>query len=275
MRKVILIAVVFTLLFFGTVLAKGSTETDGGLTAEQIIERSLFAFYYQGDDMKARVAMELIAKGGGTRTRIMTMLRRDVSEGGDQKYFMYFHEPGDVRRMTFMIWKYVDKEDDRWIFVPAVDLVRRISADDKYSSFVGSDFSYEDISGRALADDTYILLRTEELDGNPVYVVQSIPRDSAPYTKRVSWIDVETFLPLREEYYDAQDEMYRIFTADTIESLTAGEMTYATVTVRTMVNVKTGHRTVVTFESIEYDIGLDDGDFSERYMRQPPRDWIK
>src|SRR4030067_1387473 len=98
----------------------------------------------------ARVPMNLIDKDGHARTRVMTMLRRDTDEKGNQKYFIYFHEPGDVRQMTFMVWKYADKEDDRWIFIPAVDLVRRIAADDKRSSFVGSDFTYTDVSGRGV-----------------------------------------------------------------------------------------------------------------------------
>jgi len=248
-------------------------------TATQIMKNAQQAFYYLGEDMKVRVTMELIARNGGKRTRVMTMLRRDREEAGDQKYFVYFHEPGDVRGMTFMTWKYPDRDDDRWIFVPAVDLVRRIAADDKHSSFVGSDFSYEDVSGRDVDDDDHTLVGQEQLDGRPCNVVQSIPRGPGAWTKRISWIDLESFLPLKEEYYDAQDELYRVFTADEIEVVVAGEgggsRSYPTVTRRTMENVKTGHRTTVTYDSVSYDLGLADEDFSERRMRRPPRSWFR
>ncbi len=245
----------------------------------EIMQKAQIAYYYQGEDMKVRAMMELIARNGGKRTRVMTMLRRDLEEAGDQKYFVYFHEPGDVRGMTFMTWKYPDRNDDRWIFVPAVDLVRRIAADDKHSSFVGSDFSYEDISGRDVAEDDHTLVGQEQLEGRPCFVVQSIPKGPGAWTRRISWIDRESFLPLKEEYYDAQDELYRVFTADEIDDVVAGEgggsTSYPTVTRRTMENVKTGHRTTVMYDSVSYDLGLVDEDFTERRMRRPPRSWIR
>ena len=83
------------------------------------------------------------------------MLRKNYGEaGGEQKFFMYFFQPADVKDMTFMVYKYPAKDDDRWLFVPAINMVRRIAAQDKTSSFVGSDFTYEDVSGRDLHDDT-------------------------------------------------------------------------------------------------------------------------
>jgi len=74
-------------------------------SAVEIMERSNNAYYYAGADAKGRLLMELIDRDGGKRVRDMTMLRRNQEEEGAQKYFMYFHEPGDVRRLTFMIWK--------------------------------------------------------------------------------------------------------------------------------------------------------------------------
>ena len=250
----------------------------GPLSAEAIIERSQRAFYYAADDMKTTVTMDLVDRDGGRRTRVMTLVRRDASEGSNQKYFIYFHEPGDVRGLVFMVWKYPGEEDDRWLFVPAVDLVRRIAADDKRSSFVGSDFTYEDVSGRDLSADSHTLLREEKLGEHDCYVVQSTPRTAAEYTRRISWIEKKTFLPVREEYFDAQEQLFRVFTADQIEIITAGEggnkTDWPTVTKRTMQNVKTGHRTEVVFYPVAYDLGLQDEDFSERRMRRPPREWL-
>jgi hypothetical protein len=84
---------------------------------------------------------------------------------------------------------------------------------------------------------------------------------------------------LKEEYYDAQNELYRIFTADKIEDIKVGAGTddnvFPTVTRRTMKNLKTGHRTEVVYKSVAYNLGLKDKDFSERHMRRPPRSWIR
>jgi len=252
---------------------------DGAGDADEVMVRSQHAYYFAGDDAKGKLTMELIDRKGKTRQRVLTMLRRNQEGDGEQKYFMYFHEPGDVRRLTFMIWKYPERDDDRWIYLPAIDLIRRIAAEDKYSSFVGSDFSYEDVSGRAVSEDTHRLLANETLDDLDVFVVESIPRSPAAFTRRVSWIAAESYLPIRIEYYDAQDLLQKIFTANAIEDIAAGEgenrHTYRTITKRTMENVRTGHRTEVTVTSVSYDFGLSDDDFSERHMRRPPRAWIR
>jgi hypothetical protein len=240
------------------------------------MEASHRAFYYQGADMKARVVMELVDSRGRVRKRVLTMLRMNEPEGGKQRYFMYFHEPGDVRGMTFMVWKDPREEDLRWIYVPAVDLVKRIAAEDSRSSFVGSDFTYEDVSGRDVGADAHRLLREEELQGRACYVVESVPREKAEYTRKLTWVDKENFLPLREEYYDTQGELFRVFTADRVEVVTTEKgAAYPTVMVRTMANLKRDHRTVVTFETVAYDLGMELGDFSERNLRRPPRAWIQ
>lgn len=261
-------------------MAYGEKQTpESPKAAIEIMKKSQQAFYYPGADMKADIRMELITADGNKRIRVLTMLRWNDSKSKDQKYFIYFHEPADVRRMTFLIWKYSLKEDDRWIYVPAVDFVRRIAASDARSSFVGSDFSYEDVSGRDIPADTHSLLREEKLGDRECYVVESIPKESVDYIKRISWIDKRTFLPLKEEYYDAQKKLARIFTADKIEDVTTtkgGERkSIPTIIKRAMKNLKTGHRTEVIFTSLSYNIGLQENIFSERYLRNPPERWIK
>ncbi len=264
-------------LILGLVAATQSTGAQA-MSAEEIMERSQHAFHYMGGDAKGKLTMELIDRDGGKRVRVLTMLRRNQGDGGEQKYFMYFHEPGDVRRLTFMVWKYPGRDDDRWIFIPSVDLIRRIAVEDKYSSFVGSDFSYEDVSGRDVSEDRHALVREEMLGGRDTYVIESVPREAAPYSKRISWIDKENFLPLKEEYYDARNELHRVSTAENIKDIAAADGKggpYPTPMKRTMKNVQTGHSTVVTVSAVSYGIGLKDADFSERRMRRPPRSWTR
>jgi len=278
MKRSFFISFALVLLSSAGLHAGEEAATSRELTADKIIEKSQLAFYSQGDDMKARVTMDLIDSKGGVRKRVMSMLRRNTDSEGDQKYFIYFHEPGDVRQMTFMVWKYPEKEDDRWIFVPAVDLIRRIAADDSRSSFVGSDFTYEDISGRDVTSDTHKLLGEEALGERMSYMVESVPLSAGDYARKVSWIDKETFLPLKESYYDSHDRLFREFTADRIETIVVeqagGTLSLPTVTKRTMTNIKRDHRTEVNFDSVVYNIDLNDKDFSERNMRRPPRAWI-
>lgn len=252
-------------------VVRGAPQEPG---AEEIIAGSRAAFYGAGDDMYARVEMELIAADGRTRERELTMLRKDF-DGGEQRYYIYFHRPPDVRRTTFMVHAYPGRNDDRWVYVPALDLVRRIAAQDARSSFVGSDFNYEDVSGRDVSADEHRLLRRDTLDGRAAWVIESRPVRAAEYERRVSWIDRETALPLREEYYDTGDVPYRVYTSDEIREVTTGDGVVPTVVARTMENVRTGHRTEVRLVEIEYDVGIADEVFTEASLRRPPRRWIR
>ncbi len=243
------------------------------LTAEEVVKKSQEAFFYQGKDFKARVLMKLISKGGQERVRELTMLRKNYgASGGEQKYFMYFFQPADVKDMTFMVFKYPAKDDDRWLFVPAINMVRRIAARDKSSSFVGSDFTYEDVSGRDIEDDTHSIVKEEKLDTKECYVIKSAPKaQDVDYSYKLSWIDKGNFLPLKDEYYDKKGELYRVFSAEEINDVKG----FPTVTRRSMKNLLSGHRTETAFTKTDYNIGIEDSLFSERFLKQPPKKWIE
>jgi outer membrane lipoprotein-sorting protein len=240
--------------------------------ATEIMKKSHMAYYFAGNDGIAEVTMKLVDKKGGERIREFTMLRLDKEDGGDQKYYTYFKKPSDVSRLTFMVYKNSTGTDQRWIYVPSVDLVKPISADDKNSSFVGSDFSYEDVSGRHWSEDNHKLLPDGQVDGKAVYVIESTPiKPYKGFAKRISYIDKETYLPLQEEYFDAKGEMIRRLHADKIEVID----NIPTVTIRTMESLKKGSKTTVDFSKITYNLGLKDDLFTERYLKTPPREYIK
>lgn len=267
MNRLISLVVLTLTLSLGATAAMSATADPA-----ELVSKSRAAFYYPGKDFKARVMMRLVSAGGQERVREMTMLRKNFgAAGGEQKYFIYFFQPADVKDMTFMVEKFPGRDADRWLFLPAINMTRRIAARDKYSSFVGSDFTYEDVSGREPGDDTHTLVREEEFGGAPCAVVKSLPKAAdMDYNYKLSWIDLTTFLPRKEEYYDRQDALAKVFTAEEIMEV-AG---FPTVTRRTMKNLQSGHVTEVAYLKAEYDIGIEDSLFSERYLRQPPRQWI-
>ena len=241
--------------------------------AEEIMRRSALVQYYSGNDMRTKVTMRLLSKEGGERVRELVMTRRNVKAGGDQKYFILFLRPADVRDMTFLVWKYPLKDSDRWLYIPAIKLVKRIAANDKRSSFVGSDFSYEDVSGRAVEEDNHALLREEKYEGKEVLVIKSVPKNekSADFGYKVSWIDKGNFVLWREEYYDKRGSLSRVFTADEVKSIQG----IPTTVKRTMKNVQTGHWTEVTYEEVKYNLGLVDSLFTERSLKNPPRELVR
>jgi outer membrane lipoprotein-sorting protein len=261
----------FALLLLAALAMVSAPARAADPSGEEIVKRSLEAFYYAGNDMRSKVRMKLINAQGNVRERELTMLRINLGKTGDQRYYIYFHNPADVKGTSFLVWKYPGKESDRWIYVPALRLVKRIAADDKRSSFVGSDFAYEDVSGRNVEDETHTVVRKEDLGGRPTYVVESKPKTVIDYSRRLSWIDSERWLPLKEEYFDARNEPLRTFTADKVEP--TGKQW--TIMARSMKNLQSGHRTEVIYREVGYDVGLKPDIFTERYLRDAPGQWVR
>ena len=257
----------------GLALLLGGTRVAAQPSGEEIMTKAHLAMYYPGDDMRTRVTMRLVSRDGKERIRELTMTRRDLQEGGEQRYFIYFHRPPDVRDLTFLVWKYPGKDDDRWLYIPALKLVKRIAANDKRSSFAGSDFSYEDVSGREPEEDTHKLAREEKVGDRSAYVVESVPKDtgSVDFSRKLSWIDRATWLPLKEEYYDRRGELSRVFTAEELKEVQG----FWTIVKRIVKNVQTGHRTEAIFGDVRYNQKLSPDLFSERSLRAPAAELTK
>ena len=240
-----------------------------------IVSKANLMAYYQGNDGKAKVKMTITDKKGQTRNREFIILRKDIKDGGDQKYYVYFLRPADVRKMVFMVHKHTDikKDDDRWLYLPGLDLVKRIAASDKRTSFVGSDFLYEDVSGRNLAEDTHELIETTD----KYYVVKNVPKkpDSVEFSYFNVLIDRKTFVPMKMEFYDKKNKLYRIIDSQKVETIEVkkGEtiQEFPTVVKSVVSDLNTGSKTLMEFTDVKYNINLKDI-FTERYLRRPPKE---
>ena len=238
---------------------------------QTIVNKANIVAYYQGKDGKATVKMTITSKQGQERTREFNILRKDVKDGGDQKYFVYFQRPADVRKMVYLVDKHTDKDrdDDRWLYMPALDLVKRIAASDKRTSFVGSDFLYEDISGRSLDDDSHELIETTD----KLFVVKNVPKqpDTVEFGYYNVAIDRKTYVPVKMEFYDKKDKLYKTIESAKIEEIQG----FPTVVKSVVSNMQTGSKTEMEFGKVRYDLNLKDSIFTERYLRRPPREAIR
>jgi len=237
---------------------------------QTLADNAAKAAYYMGKDGRATVTMQITDKQGRERTRELVILRRDVDEDlGDQQFYVYFRQPTDVADTAFLVRKRPQQDDDRWLYLPALDLVRRIAASDERTSFVGSHFFYEDVSGRSPLEDTHELL--EETDN--YYVLKSTPKDkgSAEFAYFKSWIHKSTFIAVKSEYYDSNDEPYRSYEALKVETIDG----FPTVTQSKMNDLQRAGSTTLTYSHVEYDIGIAENIFSERYLRNPPANYLE
>ncbi|MDH4126177.1 MAG: outer membrane lipoprotein-sorting protein [Gammaproteobacteria bacterium] len=237
--------------------------------ADEIVARANLAAYYAGADGRSEVRMIISDAQGREQRRQFTVLRRDLDDAGDQSFLVVFSQPSDVRDTVFLVDKHVTREDDRWLYLPGLDLVKRISAGDKRTSFVGAHYFYEDVSGRRPAEDTHELVETS----TDFYVLKHVPLDprSVEFTSYVTWIDRSSFLPMKIDYTNAAGDVYR--RVEVIEVIDVEG--HPTVTASRVSDLQTGGRTDMQFRNIAYDLGIPADVFTERSLRNPPREWLQ
>jgi len=277
-----IITINLTAALLATLAAAQLAPAADELSAMDVVRRANRVAYYQGADGRADVKMTITDDQGRTRQREMTILRWDQPDPnaakdaakadeycGDQKFYVYFHRPADVNRMAFLVYKHLDKEDDRWLYLPGLDLVKRINSADKRTSFVGSNFFYEDVSGRHITDDTHELTKTTDT----YYVLKSTPKDAkgVEFGHYVSWIHKTTFVVVMQEYYDKDGQKYRTYKALGMKQIDG----YWTVTKSEMADLKTKSNTVLEYENVKYNIGIPEDVFTERYLRRAPQSYLK
>lgn len=229
---------------------------------EEIVNRSNSMSFYTGNDMKADAVMIITDKEGRKKRRELVILRKDTEDGGRQKLFLYFKNPPDVHKIAYLVHKNVEKDDDRWLYLPSLDIVKKIAFSNKRTSFLGSHYYYEDISGRSLLEDTHALVRTTD----NFYILINVPKDpkKVEFTSYKTWVDRETFVPLKTEFIDKKGGAYRVFEALEVRDV-QGYPTIVRSRIKDLVN---GGETMFVLKDVAYDLGLGDV-FSKDGLKSP------
>lgn len=252
------------ILLFAAGIASAEDFTDVNF----IVSFANLASYYAGEDGKSKVRMTIVDKKGNKQRRQFTILRKDLTEGGDQNFLIKFTKPADVRDTVFMVSKHIGKDDDRWLYLPSIDLVKRIAAGDKRTSFIGSHFFYEDVSGRGIDEDNHKLIETTDKE----YIVENTPKqpENVEFSSYKLWIDKASFIPNKIEYLNKAGKPYRRVETVKIENVQG----FQTVVRSKITDIQTGGYTLMEFKGVEYNIGVPADIFTERSLRNPPKKWL-
>jgi Outer membrane lipoprotein-sorting protein len=253
---------------------------EGPLTADQIARR--VQDRDTGRDSRGEMRMKLFDRRERVRERALTLvtLRGREAPGAPKtapdgdRLLIRFTYPNDIRGTSFLVWKHPQGEDERFLFLPSLGRVRRIAGSEAQESFVGSDFSYEDIGGRELEDFTYALLDETSSwtspDGvaHPAYRLESKRKDrSAEFPRVVSLVLKETFVVVHADVYNRRDEKQKTYSVKRLEAVQG----IWTVMQSSMANGLDKTRTDLVIEKMEYNIGLKEDAFSRRALEDAPR----
>jgi hypothetical protein len=223
-----------------------------------------------GDDLIQKIHQKLIDKRGGVRERHIISFRKDY--GKDSKGISYFLKPANIRDTALLTYDYdgVERDDDQWLYLPALKKVRRISASDRGDYFMGTDFTFEDIKQTPeLEDYNWTLTGSENLDGFDCWVVQGVPKTeelkkNLGYSKTVNYIHKDIDMAVRIDYWDRKGQELKHFLITELKQV----QDIWTATAMKMENVQTRHKTEMAFSEHKYNSGLSDRTFSERMLKR-------
>lgn len=237
-------------------LPAGTAQVRGEWVAEQADHRDV------GRDGRVAFKMRLFDRQDRARERALTVLSKKASAG--DKSLTRFTYPADISGTAFLVWEHPGADDERFLYLPALARVRRIAGSEAQESFVGSDFTYEDIGGREFDRYTYTLVN-DTAENGAAYTLESRAKDAnARFPRVVSTIRKDNFVVIHADIYGKRGDVQKVFDAPRVEK--TGK--YWTVMAMTMTDVGQKTRTELLVEKAEYDIGLTDDAFTRRELEK-------
>ena len=215
------------------------------------------------DTVSTRARMVITDKSGGTTERLVDQYSAKVN--GADCTVIIFQKPASIAGTRFLTISNTDKPDDRWIFLPSLGKVRRVSAGEGSSSFMGTDFSYDDISlmDRDVDQDSYTLVREEQVNGKACWVVEARPKnDSYQYSRTLMWVDKANSVSWKIEMYDQKNVLVKTLSIDSVKDI-QGRLTPIQTTVR---SVQAGTSTTLYVDIMKYDEKIPSSVFTVRFL---------
>jgi len=240
------------------------------LSARDMMEKNFFVSRIKS--WKSEATMVLINDKGQTRERKNTTFSVLQPNGIDSKLLVRFTKPADIQGTAFLQVEHIDGDDDQWIYLPALGKSRRLVANNKKDSFVGSDFSYGDLSQPKVDLFEHRLLGTQTVDGHDCYMVESVPKSDSMksdlgYSRKTTWLRQDNFLETKVEYYDLSNRLLKTQLIGNHKLLEPATQRWVALH-REMTNQQTGHRTVLNFDNVESGIPIADDLFTTRYLER-------
>lgn len=216
-------------------------------------------------DSQAKMKMVLRNKANKESSREVRIKNFEVQGDGD-KSISIFDKPADVRGTSFLSHTHVIKADDQWLYLPALKRVKRISSSNKSGPFMGSEFSYEDLSSQEVDKYTHKFIADEELNGRAVFKLEQVPTYAkSGYTKRTIWVDKEYYYPVKIEFYDRKDALLKTLKFKDYQQYLSK---YWRADKMLMQNHQNGKSTDLIWEDYQFNVGLLDSDFSQSALKR-------
>ena len=226
----------------------------------------------EGDNSTAKMKMILIDKNGKKRIRDLKTFTKN--KGDDKLKMMFFLTPADVKNTGFLTYDYEDssKDDDQWLYLPELQKVKRIASSDKSSSFMGSDFTYSDMTSRNVEDYTYKIMKEPTIKGHKTWQMLVTPKSEKTiketgYTKSIVFVRQDNFVIIQALNYIKAGKKLKYMMVKDLAKID-GIWTVKEMQMITKKGKKMLHKTVFKFSDIKYNQGLEESFFATRTLER-------
>jgi len=225
-----------------------------------------------GDNSTSNMKMILIDKNGHKRVRDLKTYTKD--KGDDTYKLMFFLTPADVKNTAFLTYDYEDssRDDDQWLYLPELQKVKRIASSDKSSSFMGSDFTYSDMTSRNVEDYTYKIMKERKVGGHKTWQILVTPKtektiEETGYTKSIIFVRQDNFVIIQALNYIKIGKRLKYMKVKGLKKID-GIWTATEMQMITKKGKKTLHKTIFKFSDIKYGQNLKESYFTTRTIQK-------
>lgn len=252
------------------IMIMGILESQENLSAKQIVDISFQATKLAGSEMLS--TMTIIDSRGRERVRKIATVSKLYDSGETEKRLIRFLSPADVKGTGLLTFDYENKDDDMWLFMPALRKTRRIVSTEKAKNFMGSEFTYADMTPPILDHFTYEMLGEEDVAGTECWKIEMVPvdddvADENGFSKRISYIAKQDYVIRRAIYYDLDGELHKELSVENVQEIDTQNHKYRP-TRMVMVNEQNGRKSVLNVDDIQFNPEVKDEFFTTRYLER-------
>ncbi len=240
----------------------------GAPDARTIMQRSIDVAKVPG--MEAVTELRITDAKGRERIRKIAMASRD--EGAVEKRIIRFLEPADVKGTALLVFDYPDKDDEMWLYMPAIRKTRKIVSSEKGKNFMGSEFSNADMAAPNLDDFWFRELGEEEAGGAPCYKIEMVPVDDKRireygFAKKILWIGKKDYVMRKATYYNDEGEVVKLLTATDVRPIDPAHKKFLAFEM-SMVNKQNGRRSYFKMLKVQYNPNVKKEYFTLAYLER-------
>ncbi len=252
--------VIATSFIVSPVINAGEAEDKGLAISKEAKDRD-----YGWKNSQADMQMLLRNQYGESSSRQMSIKSMEQENDGD-KSLTVFNSPNDVKGTAFLSFSHPTSNDEQWLYLPALKRVKRISSRNKSGSFMGSEFSFEDLTSFEIEKYSYKYLKDEIIDGLDCWVIENYPKDKySGYKRRIVWIDKTEYRTLKTEFYDRKNTLLKTLTMSEHKKYLDK---FWRASKLEMVNHQSGKSTLLSWENYRFQTDLNEKDFSKNALKR-------